>query len=46
MVLSNKEDAGVLERAEKLNVPSKTFTKAQFTEGESSKNGSKKPKST
>lgn len=34
MVLSNKEDAGVLERAEKLNVPSKTFTKAQFTEGE------------
>jgi len=24
----------VLERAEKLNVPSKTFTKAQFTEGE------------
>ncbi|MFT4777673.1 MAG: phosphoribosylglycinamide formyltransferase-1 [Flavobacteriales bacterium] len=34
MVLSNKEDAGVLERAEKWNVPSKTFTKAQFIEGE------------
>lgn len=34
MVLSNKKDAGVLARAEKFEVPTKVFTKAQFLGGE------------
>lgn len=34
MVLSNKEKAGVLEKAAHFDVPTKTFNKEQFQEGE------------
>lgn len=32
LILSNKEDAGVLERAKRLNIPAKTFSKSNLLE--------------
>ena len=39
LILSNNANAYVLERAKKFNVPTKVFTREQFTAGTTSRNG-------